>query len=80
MSELKSCPFCGEENTYVGMVRPVFMNKRLHGRYAAAGCLNCGAATRLFLAQNRTRSPILNKDGERIAKEKAADAWNRRAE
>lgn len=77
MAELKPCPFCGGE-AKVALVRPNFMLKKLHNRYVAAGCPSCGAATRLFWANNKTKSPLINEAHENGAKKEAAEAWNRR--
>lgn len=75
---LKPCPFCGGE-AKVAFARPKFMLKKLHNRYVFAGCPNCGVSTMLYFANNRTGSPLINKAHEESAKEKATDAWNRRA-
>ena len=80
MIGLKPCPFCGSDAVVVRFVYPQFMYKKLRGRYVAAGCLECGASTKLFCGNYKTGSPLLNKGDEEIAKREAADAWNRRAE
>lgn len=72
------CPFCGNEDTKVILARPFWMLKKFHGKYAVAGCPECGASTILFKTCANTRSPLLNKDAERRAKQEAADAWNMR--
>lgn len=79
MAELKPCPFCGGE-AKVAFAHPWYMLKRLHNRYVFAGCPKCGIATNLYLANNRTGSPLINKAHEEGAKEKAIEAWNRRTE
>jgi Lar family restriction alleviation protein len=79
MAELKPCPFCGGESA-VAFASPWFMLKRLHNRYVFAGCRKCGCTTQLYNANNHTRSPILNDVHTQQAKERAIEAWNRRAE
>lgn len=79
MAELKPCPFCGGESS-VAFAHPWFMLKRLHNRYVIAGCNRCGCTTQLYYANNHTRSPIFNDVNTQRAKEKAIEAWNRRAE
>lgn len=78
MDELKPCPFCGGE-AKAAFAHPWYMLKRLHDRCVFAGCPKCGITTSLYLAHNRTRSPLINKAHEEEAKEKAIEAWNRRA-
>lgn len=80
MIELKPCPFCGSRNTSTGFAHPIYMIKRYRGKFVFAGCRDCGATTPLFYANNKTRSPLINEANEEIVLEKAAEAWNRRAE
>lgn len=80
MSELKPCPFCGSRNVLKGIAYPIYMSKKFKGRYAFAGCKDCGASTILFYANNHTGSPLMNKAHEEIALEKAGEAWNRRVD
>ena len=81
MIELKPCPFCGEkDDLHVEVAKPYFMLKRFKGRYVFAGCNKCGAITVLIYANNKTRSPLLNKANTKAAFIKAAEAWNRRAD
>ncbi len=77
--ELKPCPFCGSNSVTVRFVYPPWMYKNLRGRYVAAGCLECGASTKLFCGDFKTGSPLLNETDEKKAKEEAVEAWNRRA-
>lgn len=44
----------------------------------AAGCLECGASTKLFCGNFKTGSPLLNEADKKKAKEEAVEAWNRR--
>ena len=76
--ELKPCPFCGSNSVTVRFVYPPWMYKKLRGRYVTAGCLECGASTKLFCGDFKTGSPLLNKADEKKAKEEATEAWNRR--
>lgn len=78
MLELKPCPFCGGEAT-VQIVSPIYMKRNFKGRFVAAGCRQCGAATAIFNANNKTGSPLRNKAHEETAKKQAALVWNRRA-
>ena len=80
MSELKPCPFCGSDSLTVRFVSPPWMYKQMRGRYVAAGCLECGASTKLFCGNFKTGSPLSNKYDEEKAKQAAIKAWNRRAE
>ena len=77
MNELESCPFCGGK-AKVGYAHPWFMLKRLHNRYIGVGCTKCGASTMLFEVK-KSGSPLMNKYYEEKAKQKAIDAWNKRA-
>ena len=79
MKELKPCPFCGSNSVTVQFVSPPYFLEKFRGRYIAAGCNDCGAATRLFCGNFRTGSKIPNERDERTAKENAIEAWNRRA-
>ena len=79
MAELKPCPFCGGE-AVVKWAHPFFMLKKFHNRYVFAGCVKCNCATPMFNANNHTRSPIFNDVNTERAKDKAIEAWNRRAE
>lgn len=77
-SELKPCPFCGG---YDVTVQPCFSRhvlKKYHGQYFA-GCRDCGITTGLYRWQ-KTRSPLLNENNKKIARQTAIEAWNRRAE
>lgn len=80
MTELKPCPFCGSENVATAFAQPPYMLAKIKNKYVFAGCKDCGAATSLFFANNRTRSPIFNKANEKKAFNKAIEAWNRRAD
>lgn len=77
--KLKPCPFCGGEAKFA-FARPRFMLKKYRDRFVFAGCPSCGATTKLFFANNRTKSPLLNVAHENDARKTAAEAWNRRAE
>ncbi len=78
MPDLKPCPFCGSNSVTVRLGTPPWMYKKMRGRFAAAGCLECGASTQLFCGNFLTGSPLLNKADEERAKEAATEAWNRR--
>ena len=78
-NELKPCPFCGGEAT-VELAHPHFVYKKYHDRYVIVGCRSCGITTHLYAANNKTRSPLLNKANTEKAQQKAIEAWNRRAD
>lgn len=77
LNELKPCPFCGSKYVKVKQCDADHVLKKYHGKYFA-GCVNCGITTPLF-NWNKTRSPLINESNKNKAREKAINAWNRRA-
>ncbi len=80
VTELKPCPFCGSENVATALAHPNYMLVKLWNKYVFAGCKDCGATTSLFFANNRTGVSIFNKENEKVAVNRAIEAWNRRAD
>lgn len=77
MAELKPCPFCGSERTYIGKCSAPHILKKYHSGYFA-GCLDCKITTRIHNPR-KTRSPLLNDVEEERARQRAIDDWNTRA-
>ena len=75
--KLKPCPFCGGE-AKAEFAKAYFLKKEMHNRFVFVGCPQCGAATALFNAYNRTGSNLINEANEKAAFMSAANAWNRR--
>jgi Lar family restriction alleviation protein len=65
MAELKPCPFCGGEAKHIS-----FIDLRCHKPACTITCTNCNATIDNFVSDDHTFS----------YKDKATEAWNRRAE
>ena len=69
MAELKPCPFCGSEKVGSAKGNCYWVDEEYRDNIRVIGCKKCGAIAGIFNVRAL---------GEKKAKEKAIESWNRR--